>query len=218
MHLELTLLQTRLLGCLLEKERTTPEAYPLTLNSLTAAANQSTNRDPVMSADPSEVESALEEMRTHKLVTQVMLAGARAAKYRHELRDHYELEEAELALLCVLLLRGAQTVGELKTRAERLYPFTDSEAVETGLRGLAGGDEPLVQPLSPQPGQKGNRWVELLSGEPAAGSAVVSPGPAPAGERPPGRIDQLENRIADVESALAEMREELRNFQRQFES
>lgn len=218
MHLELSPLETRLLGCLLEKERTTPEAYPLTLNSLTAAASQSTNREPVMSVDPSDVEAALEKMRTRKLVTQVMLAGSRAAKYRHELQDHYELAEGELALLCVLLLRGAQTAGELKTRTDRLHAFADAEAVETSLRGLAGGDEPLVRQLSPQPGQKGLRWVEVLSGEPVLGSNAMEPRANATTERPPGRIELLENRVAALEAELAQMREELQDFQKQFES
>ncbi len=217
MHLDLTPLETRLLGCLLEKERTTPETYPLTLNSLTTAASQSTNRDPVMSVDPVEAERALEEMRSRKLVTQVMLAGSRAAKYRHELPDHYELQEPELALLCVLLLRGAQTPGELKTRTERLHAFGPDD-LEACLQGLAGGDEPLVRQLAPQPGQKGRRWVQLLSGEPAPEFGVAEATPPPAAPRTSGRIDLLENRVAELETSLAATREEFLRFREQFGS
>lgn len=215
MHLELTPLETRLLGCLLEKERTTPEAYPLTLNSLTAAASQTTNRDPVMSVSTAEVERSLEQMRDRKLVTLVMLAGSRAAKYRHELAGHYELAEAELALLCVLLLRGPQTAGELKARADRLHAFPDSDALESCLRGLAEGDEPLIRVLPPRPGQKGSRWVQLLSGEPAADQSVSVPH-APISA--PSRIEELEARLAATERALEEMRSDFERFRQQFES
>jgi uncharacterized protein len=218
MSLDLTAVETRLLGCLLEKERTTPEAYPLTLNSLVAAANQTTNRDPVLSLDNKEVEQALDSLRAKKLAAMVMMAGARAPKYRHQLPDHYEFTPAETALVCVLMLRGPQTVGELKPRTERLHVFRDSDELEHCLKELAGGDDPVVRQLAPQPGRKGIRWVQLLSGEPdpemlaGSHSAVVVPAPPAA----PSRVDELEKTVQALREELDTLRREFEEFRGQF--
>src|SRR5581483_10841664 len=123
-------LETRVLGCLLEKERITPENYPISLHSLTAACNQTTNRDPISGYDEKVVEQGLESLRAKKLATMVRLAGSRVEKYKHNLPDHYTLDRGETALMCVLMLRGRQTPGELRTRTERQHAFESVEAVE----------------------------------------------------------------------------------------
>jgi len=214
MHYDLSPLATRLLGCLLEKERTTPEAYPLTLNSLMAAANQTTNRDPIMEAPAEEVEAAVDELRENKLAALIMMAGARATKYRQLLLDEYELQPPEVALLCTLLLRGPQTAGELKSRSERLHAFASMAEVEDRLRELAVGDEPLVRELSARPGQKGARWVQLLSGElPPDESPISSSEPTQ-----PTRMEKLQERVEKLESELTELRQEFQSFRQQFEN
>jgi uncharacterized protein YceH (UPF0502 family) len=217
MSLDLSPVETRILGCLLEKERTTPEAYPLTLNSLTAAANQTTNRDPVMSLDSKDVELALDELRAKKLAAMIMMAGSRVQKYRHQLPDHYDLSPAETAILCVLMLRGAQTVGELKTRTDRIYGFADTVELEKCLSDLAEGSDPLVRQLPPQPGQKGVRWVQLISGEPDP--EILMPRSAPVTVVPGGhsRVDKLEEEVLALRKELAALREEFTEFRRQFE-
>ncbi len=189
--------ETRVLGCLMEKERTTPETYPLTLNSLIAACNQSTNRDPVMTLGDREVENALDELRQKKLATVVFGAGSRVQKYRHILPDIYNLSPQEYALLCVLLLRGPQTVGELRGRAERMAEFAALTDAENALNGLTTGDEPLVRLLPARPGQKERRYVQLLSGEP-----VEIPAEPDGGERtpPPGRWGRAARRDAGAGS------------------
>ena len=218
MAFDLSPLETRILGCLLEKERTTPEGYPLSLNSLTAAVNQTTNRDPVMGADAKEVEIALDELRAKKLAAMIMMAGSRVQKYRHQLPDHYDLSPAETAILCVLMLRGAQTAGELKSRTERLYGFPDTAELEQCLSGLGEGGEPLVRQLPPQPGQKGARWVQLVTGEPDP--EMLKPHQATATVIPAGhsRIEKLEQEIMELRAELSTLREEFTEFRRQFES
>lgn len=158
--------ETRILGCLIEKERTTPDQYPLSLNSVTTACNQSTNRDPVTHYGDNVVALGLDDLRGKKLVTQLWGAGSRVQKFRHNLLDAYELNPREVALLCVLLLRGPQMLGELRIRTERLHAFASVGEVEECLRGLSEGAEPLVRELPARPGQKENRFVQLLSGEP----------------------------------------------------
>jgi uncharacterized protein YceH (UPF0502 family) len=170
----LTLVETRILGCLLEKERITPENYPLSLNSLVAACNQSTNRDPIVGYDAKTVEAGLDGLRQKKLATMIMSAGSRVPKYRHDLLNHFDLNPREVALLCVLLLRGPQTLGELRTRTERMQFFDSLEHVESFLAELAKGDSPLVRVLQARPGQKENRYVQLLSGEPDLTESVAS--------------------------------------------
>ena len=169
--MQLSPVETRVLGCLLEKERTTPETYPLTLNALIAACNQSTNRDPVMNLGDREVADALDELRRQKLATVIFGAGSRVQKYRHILADIYQLSPQEFALLCVLLLRGPQTAGELRMRSERMAQFASLADAENVLEGLTAGDEPLARLLPARPGQKERRYVQLLSGEPVENAA-----------------------------------------------
>lgn len=220
MAFTLSPLETRILGCLLEKERTTPENYPISLNSLSAACNQTTNRDPVTGYDEKTVEQGLDSLRAMKLATMVRLAGSRVEKYRHNLLDFYSLDRGETALMCVLMLRGRQTPGELRARTDRLHPFGGVEQVEAALQKLMEGDEPLVRILPQSPGQKERRYVQLLSGEPEAeeyASAPISetsPVPVSPGK---SRIDLLEAEVAALKSELAAFREEFATFRRQFE-
>lgn len=219
----LTPTETRVLGCLLEKERLTPENYPLSLNSLVVACNQSTNRDPVLSLGEKEVEAALESLRyEHKLATVIFGSGARVQKYRHNFSDIYNLTPQETALLTALLLRGPQTVGELRARTERLAsPFASVAEVEATLDGLGASAEPLVRALPARPGQKERRYVQLLSGEPDLSSVPsVAVGSAAPPTRPPAasRLEIVENEVAALRAELATVREEFAAFRRQFES
>ena len=215
----LTPAETRILGCLLEKERITPENYPLSLNSLIAACNQSTNRDPVVSYDEKTVEAGVDSLREKKLATMTSGAGSRVPKYRHNLLNHLELNQREIALLCVLLLRGAQTPGELRSRTERLQFFDSLEQVESFLADLAKGDDPLVRVLPARPGQKEKRYVQLISGEPVLPGDFEAEIPisVPNQQNSQSRIEALENEIATLKIELRQLREELLSFRKQFE-
>lgn len=212
--------ETRILGCLLEKERITPENYPLSLNSLTAACNQSTNRDPITAYDARTVETGLDGLRQKKLAVMIMSAGSRVAKFRHELLNHFDLSPREVALLCALLLRGPQTLGELRSRTERMQFFDSLEQVESFLADLARGESPLVRVLPARPGQKERRYVQLLSGEP------IVPESAEENESPPAeagsamdtsRLQAVEQQVAELKAELRDLREELLSFRKQFE-
>ena len=209
MALTLSPVETRVLGCLLEKERVTPENYPMSLHALTAACNQATAREPVTAYDEKTVEAALDGLREKKLATVIWGAGARVQKYRHNLLDEYTLDRREVALMCVLMLRGAQTPGELRQRTERLHSFADTREVEECLHGLEKGDAPLVRILAPRPGQKEKRCVQLLSGEPDLSEP-------PAAEPNAGRSPEP-SRIEALEAQVAALREEFDAFRKQFE-
>ena len=225
----LTPVETRVVGCLLEKERTTPENYPLSLNALVAACNQTTNREPVLTLGERQIEEALETLRYEKkLATVVFGGGSRVQKYRHNLADIYNFNPREYGLLCVLMLRGPQTAGELRVRGERMASFASMVEVETTLEGLAGGDDPLVRLLPQRPGQKERRYVQLFSGEPV--DLPESGGGFPAteniGQSTPrsgslgdvtARLEAAESQIADLRTQLDALREELTNFRKQFE-
>ena len=214
----LTSIETRILGCLLEKERITPENYPLSLNSLIAACNQSTNRDPVVSYDEKTVETGVNALREKKLATMTLGAGSRVPKYRHNLLEHFELNQREVALLCVLLLRGPQTPGEIRSRAERLHFFDSLEQVESFLSNLTQGADPLVRVLPAQPGQKERRYVQLVSREPLLATIPEIPYAAPSGENPrQNRIEALENEIVALKELVQQLREEFAAFRKQFE-
>jgi hypothetical protein len=218
MDFQLSPLEYRVLGCLLEKERITPENYPLSLHALTAACNQTTNRDPVTAYEEKTVEQALDALRVKKLATVVWGAGSRVQKYRHNLLDIFNLDPAEVALLCVLMLRGRQTPGELRARTERLHAFQGVQEVEARLHKLMEGDSPLVRILPQSPGQKERRYVQLLSGEPEmeesdpVAIAFVAPPPLEK-----SRIDLLESELSALKSEMAAIRAEFANFRKQFE-
>jgi uncharacterized protein len=217
--------EIRVLGCLIEKQRTTPDAYPLSLNALRLACNQATNRDPVVDYDEQTVRAALERLTRRRWSRLASGAGSRATKYRHLLDETLSLDEAQLALLAVLMLRGPQTPGELKQRSERLHSFGSLEAVDETLRSLI--ERELVARLGRRPGQKEERFAQLLGGvdehAPAASLAAAAPsGPAmpgaipadppaastsePAPPEPNGRIEALEERLERLESELRELR------------
>src|SRR5215210_179386 len=161
----LTEIEARILGSLIEKQLTTPEYYPLTLNALVNACNQKNNREPVVSYDEHAVSTAMEALRDRNLVYVFYGSTSRVPKYKHMLPDVYELEPSETAVICVLLLRGAQTLGELRERTGRLYEFRGLGDVNETLDALMKRDEPLVVKLERQPGQKEARFAHLLSGE-----------------------------------------------------
>lgn len=219
MVFDLTPVETRILGCLLEKERLTPENYPLSLHSLTAACNQSTSRDPVVSYDEKTVEVGLDKLREKKLASVIWGAGSRVQKYRHRLLEHYHLNESETALICVLLLRGAQTPGELRVRAERVNPFSSLDAVEACLEELGKGDAPLVRVLPPRPGQKERRYIQLLSAESLSEEISAPPAAAePTVQAPaPSKLETLEREMNNLKVQLQQLREEFAAFRQQFE-
>jgi uncharacterized protein YceH (UPF0502 family) len=214
MPLELSPVEVRILGCLLEKERHTPENYPLSLNALLGACNQSTSRDPVVAYDEKTVEHGLDTLREKKLALMLWSAGSRVPKYRHDLLAHYELSPPEVAVLCVLLLRGPQTPGELRARTERLHLFPSVEDVQNGLDDLVLGDDPLVCMLPHRPGQKECRYAHLLGGPVDVDAAAPPPAPAPVA---PSRLDAFEAEVAALKAELAGLREEFAGFKRQFE-
>jgi uncharacterized protein YceH (UPF0502 family) len=211
--------ETRILGCLMEKERLTPENYPMSLNGLTAACNQSTNRDPVVGFDSRTVEAGVHALREKKLATLIHEAGARVQKYKHNLPDQYDLSLAEMALLCVLLLRGPQTPGELRLRTERIYGFKSIEEVEAALDGLAKGSDPIVKVLPARAGQKERRYLQLLSPEPAPASDYAASAPAPAAPRSEAgeKAAALAEEVAALRAELQQLREEFTIFRKQFE-
>lgn len=204
--------EVRVLGCLIEKEATTPDVYPLTLNSLRLACNQSSSRSPVVSYDDATVQGALQTLRERGLTRIVHSVHNRATKYRHVLDEQLRLDERELAVIGVLLLRGPQTVGELRSRTERMASFDSLGDVEQTLERLAAREEPLVRRLERLTGQKDPRWVHLLGGEPDLSELAASapaPSRASAAVRDDGRIDELEARVASLEARLASLEDEL---------
>jgi uncharacterized protein YceH (UPF0502 family) len=167
--LELSDPELRVLGCLLEKQRTTPDDYPLTANSVMRACNQTSSRDPIVRYETEEVEAVLRGLRQRQLTRVVHSPSNRSAKHRHVLDEVLGIDEAEQAVLCLLALRGPQTPGELKTRSVRLHPFADLSDVQATLEGLAARDEPLVEVLPRRAGHKELRWAHLLGGTRASG-------------------------------------------------
>jgi uncharacterized protein len=192
---DLDSVEIRVLGCLVEKQRTTPDVYPLSLNALRGACNQSTNRDPVVDYDEPTIRSALDRLSRRGWVRLASGPGSRAVKFRHLLDDALDLPEPELALLTVLMLRGAQTPGELKQRAERLYPFESLAGVEQTLTELVGRELVARQPR--RPGQKEQRYTHLLGEERKVDAAPSGPEPAD------DRIGLLEARVTRLEEQLA---------------
>jgi len=211
--------EVRVLGCLIEKEMTTPEYYPLTLNALTNAGNQKSNRDPVMALAEEEVVRALERLRFKQLAV-VAADGGRVSKYRHLLAEKLGLVPAELALACEMMLRGPQTVGELRTRCERMHPFADLAAVEEVLGELMGREQPLVARLPRQPGRKESRYAQLFSGEPEFVADEGGMPPEPARQRVMAeneRIGKLEEEVALLRAEVAGLRQVVEEFKKQFE-
>jgi uncharacterized protein YceH (UPF0502 family) len=213
--------ELRVVGALAEKALATPDYYPMTLNGLVAACNQKTGRDPVMALGDDEVARALDSLMRRGLAGTSEGAGSRTTKYRHLLDHHFGLDEAETAALAVLVLRGPQTVGEVRGRTGRMHEFATLDDAEAALRGLAERDEPLVTELPVQPGRKEARWAHLLAGEPEVdeeeGSAPAL-SPAMQAARAEGdRIAALEERVDVLEDELERVRAAFREFRSQFE-
>ncbi|HTJ75893.1 MAG TPA: YceH family protein [Acidimicrobiales bacterium] len=207
--MNLTPVQARIVGCLIEKEMATPDNYPLTMNGLLAACNQTSNRNPVTRLEEPTVSNALENLRAANVVRIVYSRSNRADKFRHVLDEMLALEPADMALLSVLLLRGPQTASELRSRTERLHTFEDVDEVLETLRRLAARNQPLVARLERQPGHRENRWAHLLGGdlsEALAGDDDDAPRVAAA-------VASRADRLAALEDAVAGLRADLERLQ-----
>src|SRR5829696_2760804 len=210
--------EIRVLGCLIEKQRTTPDVYPLTLNALRLACNQSTNRDPVVDYDENTIRGAIDRLVQRKWATLASWSNRRSMKYRHTLDGALGLDGAEIAVLDVLMLRGAQTPGELKTRTERLHRFAGMDQLGGTLERLI--ERQLVARLERRTGQREERYVQLIGaeGDPqrvAASSVDSAPPPAAVASRPPPAAESLEQRLERLEDDVAELRAELRTLREQ---
>ena len=213
---KLSEIEARIIGALIEKQLTTPEYYPLTLNALVAACNQKTNREPVVAYAESAVQKSLDDLRDRNLAYVFYGSTSRVPKYKHILDKVYELEPPEVAVLCVLMLRGAQTLGELRERTGRLYEFSGLGEVQETLDGLTRRDEPLVARLERQPGQKEVRYAHLLSGEidAAAYAKEVTSSAKPVENE---RLATLENELENLRSEFNLFRQAFEEFKKQFE-
>jgi uncharacterized protein len=219
MDMDLDEAEVRVLGCLIEKEMATPEYYPLTLNALLNACNQKSNRNPLMNMEEEDVVRALDSLRFKQLAL-LSAEGGRVPKYRHALVEKLRLAPAELSLLGELLLRGPQTVGELRTRAERMHPFADLSAAEEALQELMERTPPLVTRLPRQPGRKEQRLAHLFSGMPEPGEegrAVTSEAGVVKVADENERITILEKEIASLRAEMEELRRMVDEFKGQFE-
>jgi uncharacterized protein YceH (UPF0502 family) len=199
----LSLLETRVLGVLCEKQHTVPDTYPLSLNALVAGCNQKTSRHPLIEASEAEVLAAIDSLRGPALV--IESSGGRVTRYAHNMEKALRLPSQSVALLAVLMLRGPQTAGELRLNCERLHKFADISAVEAFLQELAERpDGPMVVELPRQPGARENRWAHLLSGVPVVESAPVAPHPtaAPAADLTVGEIAALRAHVARLEGEV----------------
>jgi len=210
--------EVRVLGALVEKEITTPEYYPLSLNALLNACNQKSNREPVMTLDEDTVRKALRSL-TDEYMVRSAGGDSRVVKYEHRLSELYNFHRHEIAVMCVLMLRGPQTPGELRTRSERMYPFEDLDAVHSALNLLMRRDPPLVKVLPRQPGTKESRFMHLLSGDTAP--AVTPEAQLAANEVAVNgqaeRITQLESELSELRRELETLREQFAAFQKQFQ-
>jgi len=205
----------RVLGSLIEKELSTPDHYPLSLNALTSACNQSSNRDPVMSLDESTVSQSIDGLRRQGLVRSIQAIGSRVPKYQHLLAEAGELTRAELAVLCVLALRGPQTLGEVRSRAARLVPGDDSTGIDVALEALIAREpEPVVTRLPRRPGQKEVRYAHRLAGEVAYTGDDIPP-VTTGGSM--DRIAALEELTQELRNEVADLRAQLAAFRKQFE-
>jgi uncharacterized protein YceH (UPF0502 family) len=204
----------RVLGSLIEKEITTPDNYPLTLNALVAACNQTSNRDPVLAVDEPSVSKSLEDLSRRSLVREVHRTDSRAKRYRHLMSESMNLHPAETAVMCVLMLRGAQTAGEIRTRTARLIEFRDLTHLDVTLQALMTLPIPLVAQLPRRPGQKEVRYAHLLSGEPQAETTDLSPAVDPAEA---DRVEALEHAVDLLRAEMAELRARFEEFRREFQ-
>ena len=221
MSFSLSEVEARVLGALVEKEITTPEYYPLSLNALVNACNQKSNREPVMTLDEDAVRSAIRSLNELGLTRFASSADSRVGKYEHRLNESFNFHRHEIAILCVLLLRGPQTPGELRTRTERMYSFDDLESVHNALNLLAKREPPLVKVLPRQPGTKESRYVHLLSpvvdAEPLSGAERTHSVQPSSSELRGDRLAAVEAEIAQLRSEVAALQQQFAQFRKQFE-
>jgi uncharacterized protein YceH (UPF0502 family) len=218
MNFVLNEVEARVLGALVEKDITTPDYYPLSLNALVNACNQKNNREPVMNLDEGAVRDALNGLHDDGLAGPAGGADSRVTKYEHRLQETFNFSRGETAVLCVLLLRGPQTPGELRGRTERMHRFEDLDAVQSSLQKLMQREPPLAVVLPRQPGTKEFRYAHLLSGEVEAGelpaARVASPSSSAADNE---RVTRLEEAVATLQNEISELKQQLAEFRKQFE-
>lgn len=221
MNIELTDVELRVLGVLIEKEVTTPDYYPMSLNALQAGCNQRSNRDPVMDCTEEVVMEAIGSLKEKRLAWQLSAAGARVPKFEHNIRSFFSVDEAETAILCTLMLRGPQTIGEIKTRAERMYAFKSLDEVVQKLNDLAGAETPLARELPRLPGHKENRWTQLFC-EQSVPAVEINPQTASLSQHTTKksameqRIEALEQQVGDLNEALLSLKKAFDEFRGQF--
>lgn len=218
MNIMLNEIEVRVLGALVEKDITTPDYYPLSLNALVNACNQKNNRDPVMNLEEGAVRDALNGLNDHGLAGEASGADSRVARYEHRLQETFNFSRGETAVLCVLLLRGPQTPGELRGRTERMHCFEDLDAVQSSLQKLRQREPPLVAVLPKQPGTKESRYAHLLAGEVETGaqelSRMVS---SPSSSADHELVSRLEEAVAALRNEVSELKQQLAEFRKQFE-
>jgi uncharacterized protein len=218
MNILLNQVECRVLGSLVEKEITTPEYYPLSLNALVNACNQKSNREPAMSLDEAAVRQALHSLDGQSLVRSVSAADSRVTKYEHRLQEAFNFYRHEIAILCVLLLRGPQTLGELRTRTERMHSFDDLSAVHSRLQHLMKREPPLVKLLPRQPGTKEARYSHLLSGDVESfGAKPEMEVSGPTGSAEGERITSLEEKVSALQKEILDLKQQFATFRKQFE-
>jgi uncharacterized protein YceH (UPF0502 family) len=212
--------ETRVLGSLMEKEATTPDYYPQSLNALVNACNQKNNRDPVMTLDEAAVRQALESLQNKRLAGPTSSSDSRVTKYEHRAQEVFNFTRGESAILCVLLLRGPQTPGELRGRTERLHRFEHLDEVLSAMQRLMQREPPLARVLPRQPGTKESRYMHLLSGdiEESGDSVARAPSPVTAGSGSDvSRITRLEEEVVDLRKEVADLKQQMESFRKQFE-
>lgn len=213
--------EVRVLGALVEKDITTPDYYPLSLNALVNACNQKNNRDPVMTLDEAAVREALASLQEKRMAGPAGGADSRVTKYEHRLQEVFNFDRREIAIICVLLLRGAQTPGELRGRADRMYHFEALEDVVSTLDRLGQREPPLVRALARQPGTKEVRYMHLFFGEPPEhlmqGNVARGPSFAAGDDSNSERISTLEEEVSRLRTELTEVQQQLSAFRKQFE-
>jgi hypothetical protein len=224
MNFVLTEIETRVLGSLIEKDITTPDYYPLSLNALVNACNQKNNRDPVMTLDEETVRHALSTLQEKRMAGPASGADSRVTKFEHRLQEVFNFDRREIAIVCVLLLRGPQTPGELRSRTDRMYHFEALDDITSTLDRLAQREPPLARVLPRQPGTKESRYTHLFSGEPPISDVSENTGvaralsPANAGANSAAdRLTALEEEVSRLRQELSEVQQQLASFRKQFE-
>ena len=214
----LTDIEVRVLGALVEKQVTTPEYYPLTINSLMLACNQKNNRNPITAYSEEQVAQTVENLREKNLAYVFYGSTSRVPKYKHVMTEVLHLSQAQLALMCVLMLRGSQTVGELRERASRLHEFSSLEEVEATLNSLISREpETLVTRLPRQVGQKEIRFAHLLAGEVALDSVTETPAPRRSSTQQIDRVAKLEEDVSVLKNQVGQLQQQFEDFKKQFE-